>query len=75
MQILNWNACGLGNPRGIWTLRDLIKKEAPDIVFLQETRLKVKVRDFDSCKFKIGFSNCLAVYCEGRSGGIAILWG
>ncbi|XP_042942656.1 uncharacterized protein LOC122276824 [Carya illinoinensis] len=73
MKLLSWNVHGLGNPRGIRTLCDLIKKEALDIVFLQETRLQVC--DFDSCKFKLGFSNCLVVSIEGRSGGIALLWG
>lgn len=35
----------------------------------------MKVRDFERLKFKFGFVNCLAVDSEGRSGGLAMLWG
>ncbi|XP_042988702.1 uncharacterized protein LOC122316234 [Carya illinoinensis] len=73
MNCLSWNARGLGNPRGIRVLRDLIKKEALDIVFLQETHLTV--RDFDRCKFSLSFVNCLAIDRKGNSGGLALLWG
>lgn len=27
-----------------------------------------------SCKYHIGFFNCLLVDCDGRSGGVALLW-
>ncbi|XP_042983151.1 uncharacterized protein LOC122312574 [Carya illinoinensis] len=54
-------------------LFDLVKREDPDILFLQETRLKA--REFEVCKFRLGFSNCLAVDCHGRKGGITLLWG
>lgn len=33
------------------------------------------VHDFDRCKFKFDFVNCLVVDSEGRSGGLALLWG
>ncbi|XP_042962454.1 uncharacterized protein LOC122296722 [Carya illinoinensis] len=73
MKILAWNARGLGNPRDIRHLCDLLKKEAPDVVFLEETRLSARV--VESCKFKFGFQNCLAVSTNGRKGGIALYWG
>lgn len=71
MKILSWNSCGLGNPLGFQALRDIVKKEDPNIVFLQETKLKV--RQMEKCKFKLGFDNCLVVDCVG-SGGLALLW-
>ncbi|XP_042983207.1 uncharacterized protein LOC122312617 [Carya illinoinensis] len=73
MKLLSWNARGLGNPRGIRTLCDLVQREALDVLFLQETRLKA--HEFEVCKFKLGFVNCLVVDCVGRKGGPAMLWG
>ncbi|KAF5472061.1 hypothetical protein F2P56_008808 [Juglans regia] len=72
MKICSWNARGLGNPRGIRTLCDLIQREAPEVLFLQETRLTT--REVESCKYKFGFKNCLAISSQGRKGGIALLW-
>ncbi|XP_042984826.1 uncharacterized protein LOC122313683 [Carya illinoinensis] len=73
MKILNWNIRGLGNPQGIRTLCDLVWREALDILFLQETCLTAK--EFEVCKFKLGFVNCLVVDSNGRKGGLALLWG
>jgi len=73
MKIISWNVYGLGNPRGLRTLCDLVKMEAPDILFLQETRLKA--HEFEVCKFKLGFVNYLVVDCQGRKGGLTVLWG
>ncbi|XP_042965942.1 uncharacterized protein LOC122299620 [Carya illinoinensis] len=72
MKTLSWNSRGLGNPRGIRNLRDLVRKEDPDILFIQETRLRVS--EMDRCKRSLGLENCLAVSCEGRRGGLALFW-
>lgn len=72
MKILFWNSHGLESPHGIWTLFDLVEKEDPTIMFLQETRLQAKVMELK--KFKLGFTSCLAVDCEGHSGGLSLLW-
>lgn len=72
MNILSWNPCGLRNPWGFTTLRDLLKKEVFNLVILQE--MKVKTSFFTFKKFIFDYSNCLGVGCEGRSGGLAILW-
>lgn len=48
-----------------------MKKEAQDIVFLQETRLQV--HEFDVLKFNLGFSNFLAMDSDGRGVGLAML--
>lgn len=42
-------------------------------MFFQETQLKV--HKFESCKFKLGFVNCLVVDSDRRSREIAMLWG
>ncbi|KAF5458653.1 hypothetical protein F2P56_022666 [Juglans regia] len=72
MILLSWNSRRLGNPLGIRVLRDLIQREGPDIVFLQETRLQGKV--MEKLKFSIGFTNCMAVNGEGSSRGLALYW-
>lgn len=50
----------------------MIKKEAPDVIFLQET--KVTSNFFSSKKFLLGFENAFAIDFVGRSGGLAVLW-
>lgn len=72
MKILSWNFHGLGIPQGIRALRDVIKKEVPDTLFLQETKLRA--RAIESCKYRFGFVNCISIECVGRSGGVALLW-
>ena len=42
------------------------------IVFFLET--KVKKRRMERIKERIGFANGLFVPCQGRSGGLALLW-
>lgn len=71
MILLSWNPRGLGNPRGFKTLQNLLAREDPDIVFLQET--KVRTPFFDSNKFKLGFSNVFVVDCDGKSRGLVLL--
>lgn len=72
MKILSWIPRGLGNPRGFWILHDLLTKEEPNLVFLQET--KVKTSFFTTKQFSLGYRNGLGLDCEGRSGGLAVLW-
>lgn len=59
-------------PIGIHALCDFVRKEGPEVLFLQETRLQARV--LDKLKLKLGFHNCQAVSIEGKSGGIASLW-
>lgn len=73
MKTSSWNTRGLGNPQAIHNFCDLIKREALDVLFLQETRLSVL--EAEKCKFKLGYPNCLVVCANGRKGGIALYWG
>lgn len=70
MIFLSWNSRGRENPQEIRVLCGLVKGEAPEVLFMQETRLinKVMVRQ----KVRLGFENCLVVSCKGRSGGLAL---
>ena len=72
MIALGWNCRGLGNPRSIRELHELVQRWKPKIVFLSETKMK-KYR-MEREKFKIGLLNGLIVPSVGRSGGLAMLW-
>ncbi|XP_042950087.1 uncharacterized protein LOC122282202 [Carya illinoinensis] len=72
MKILSWNLRGLGNPRSIRSLHDLLTSEVPEILFLQETKLSSRRLEF--CKLRLGFRCCFGVDSVGRSGGLALFW-
>ena len=72
MNSLGWNCRGLGNPRSVRALHDLVRCWGPKIVFLSET--KVRKNRIERIKDRIGFTNGLSVPCHGRSGGLALLW-
>lgn len=72
MRLLSKNFYGLGNSHGIWSFGELLKWEAPDLVFLQET--KVSSSFFSLKKFILDFKHGLAVDCMGKSGGLVLLW-
>ena len=69
MIALGWNCRGLGNPRTVRVLRELIQRWKPRIVFLLETKLKKYLMEKE--KFKTGLSNGLIIPSLGRSGGIS----
>ncbi|PON63357.1 Endonuclease/exonuclease/phosphatase [Parasponia andersonii] len=72
MSVLCWNVQGLGNPCTINTLRDWVRKFAPCLLFLSETRLAGGLAE--RIKTFIGFSNSFIVNYEGRNGGLILLW-
>lgn len=36
--------------------------------------MKLKARQMEFCKYKLGLQHCFVVDCKGHSGGIAMLW-
>lgn len=72
MTILSWNCRGLGNPRAVLVLRELIRTHTPDIIFLFETL--VHAQKLEDIRIKIGYEGCFAVNRDGRSGGIGVFW-
>nr|DAD30368.1 TPA_asm: hypothetical protein HUJ06_009219 [Nelumbo nucifera] len=72
MICLNWNYRGLGNPRAVRTLRELIRSRKPDAIFLIETL--VHVNKIEEIRIQIGFVGAFTVDRKGRGGGIAFLW-
>lgn len=72
MKLIGWNCRGLGQPRTVRALQDLVRTEKPSILGLIETKLGSK--DWDYLRIKLGFSYCFVVNNCGRSGGLALLW-
>ena len=66
MKYIAWNCRGLGNPRAVRVLRELIRKENPHVVFLSETKLHVN--KLDKIRTSCRMYGCLGVSVEGRSG-------
>lgn len=72
MNVLSWNCQGLGNLKRVRVLCDLIKSHKPDVLFLSETISKAD--SIEQLRIKFGFSQCFAINCIGRSGGLGIFW-
>lgn len=72
MNLLSWNCRGLGNPRTVRVLIDLVKSHKPVFLFLSKTLVHSnKVGEL--CD-KLGFDHYFAVDSVGRGGGLAVLW-
>ncbi|KAK6126762.1 hypothetical protein DH2020_039507 [Rehmannia glutinosa] len=70
-ELLSWNCRGLGNPRTVQELRELIRDKSPLLVFLCETKLSAQ--DFKKFRNSLGFFG-VCVPANGRSGGLGFLW-
>ena len=72
MSYISWNCRGLGNPRTIRALGDLLRDYKPIFLFLMET-ISYASR-IEEIRVKFGFDHCFSVDRRGRSGGLAVLW-
>jgi hypothetical protein len=72
MSLLSWNCRGLGNPRAVRDLCQLVKEKKPKMVFIVETKLHHHRLDF--LKSKLGMVNLFGVDSVGKSGGLCLLW-
>lgn len=72
MKVVTWNCRGLGNGPTVKGLLDVQKKEAPDVLFLSETKLDQKRMEW--FRWKLGLTNMVVKKSEGRSGGLALFW-
>ncbi|KAM1956654.1 hypothetical protein ACFX16_026037 [Malus domestica] len=59
MNILVWNCRGLGNPRKVQTLQDIIRQKDPKLVFLCETKCKAEF--LNGLRIKLGFRRVFGV--------------
>lgn len=72
MRLTVWNCRGLGNGPAVRGLLDLQKQVDPDVLFLSET--KMDKRRMEKIKWLLGMKNMVVRDCEGKSGGLALLW-
>ncbi|XP_050238444.1 uncharacterized protein LOC126687935 [Mercurialis annua] len=72
MSILSWNCRGLGNPRTVRVLMDLVQVHKPVLVFLMETMIN-EAKVYKVCQ-KIGFEGSCIVSGSGHGGGLALFW-
>ena len=73
MKFIFWNIRGCNHPRKSKTLNRKIKKERPNILFLQET--KCSTEGMEKIKDNIWKgSRIMALYVVGQASGIAVLW-
>ncbi|CAM8911363.1 unnamed protein product [Rhodiola kirilowii] len=72
MRCIGWNCRGLGGPRAVRALKDVLKECQPQLVGLIET--KIHSSRWEWLKFHLGFRNCFAVERRGLAGGLALLW-
>ncbi|KAL9687014.1 hypothetical protein QQ045_031410 [Rhodiola kirilowii] len=72
MNLISWNCRGVGGPRAVRSLGDVVKTYRPSLLGLIET--KKEDADWGWLKHKLGFSGCFAVGSNGRSCGLALLW-
>jgi exonuclease III len=72
MRIITWNCRGLGNGPAIHGLLDVQKREAPDILFLSETKHDRKWMDW--LRWKIEMPNMITVDSVRMAGGLALFW-
>lgn len=72
MSCLSWNCRGLGNPRAVSFLKEIVREKRPSFIFLIETlcyRNKI-----EEIKNLLGYDDFVSVDCVGHSGGLALLW-
>ncbi|XP_019179272.1 PREDICTED: uncharacterized protein LOC109174493 [Ipomoea nil] len=72
MSTLSWNCRGLGNPRTVREIEDIVSRKKLDFVFLMET--KVNRDHAERLRIKLGFDGLFNVDNSGLSGGLALLW-
>ncbi|CAN1729936.1 LINE-1 reverse transcriptase homolog [Linum perenne] len=72
MIIISWNCRGLGQPRAVRALSELVKVHRPDVIFLSETL--VQKQKMEEIRIKLKFDGCFVVDPIGRSGGLCVLW-
>ncbi|KAA3472113.1 reverse transcriptase [Gossypium australe] len=72
MKIISWNVRGLGKSRTVKRLKNKLRAINPQILFLIETKLKAK--EMEIVRRKLGFSCGVDVDADGSKGGLSLCW-
>ena len=73
MLIVSWNCRSLGNPNKAEVVKDLLRMDSTDIIFLQETKIEEEsLLSLTRTKWKMNAGK--AVNAQGTSRGLATLW-
>ncbi|XP_031131674.1 uncharacterized protein LOC116033058 [Ipomoea triloba] len=72
MSTISWNCRGLGDPRTVCEIVDLVSCKKPEFLFLMET--KVAQLHAERLRVKLGFDGLYYVDSLGLSGGLALFW-
>lgn len=72
MSYISWNCRGVGNPRTVRALNDLIRDHKPSFIFVIET-ISIASR-IEELRVRFSFEQCFSIDKIGRSGGLAVLW-
>lgn len=74
MKTLCSNVQGLGDPRTFRAICDGIRHYDPHLLFLMETKCTASARNINKIKMSLNYVGCFVVDCNGRSGGLCLLW-
>lgn len=72
MSIISWNCQGFGVALTVQNLKEVVRKEKPQLVFLMETKKQINFLDRKRRAF--GFDEGWYVNPIGKSGGLALWW-
>ncbi|CAM8880259.1 unnamed protein product [Rhodiola kirilowii] len=72
MKLVCWNCRGVGGPRAVRSICDVVNTHRPSILGLLET--KKADGNWDELRCRLGFKGCLSVRSRGKAGGLALLW-
>ena len=74
MKIMTWNVRGSGSYRKRRSIKEVICKEDPDLVVLQEVKKEHVDRRFVGSLWRTRFKEWLLLPSQGRAGGILVIW-
>ena len=74
MKILSWNVRGVGRREKRRVIKEMLCREKPDIVILQETKKETIDNKLVSSLWGIRFKEWAVLPSVGRSGGILMIW-
>ena len=72
MSAISWNCRGMGNPRTVCTLKDLVSRYKPNFVFLME--VKVNREKVEPVKKQLKFEGLFYVEGVRKGRGVAFMW-